>query len=118
VPITVSIVNADSIALYVTVRDLLAGVAPPVLPPTLIEPQGSGDPQSLGIPISVLSDDAGKGKIRWSAQDTDGAPVGQDTAAVKDKAAVDISREAPGPRDRRQQRYRVRRRSPSKVKLD
>jgi hypothetical protein len=92
VPITVSIVNADSIALYVTVRDLLAGVAPPVLPPTLIEPLGAGDPQSLGISISVLSDDAGNGKIRWSAQDTDGVPVRQDMVAVKDGAAVDISR--------------------------
>src|SRR3977135_791882 len=82
--ISVKIENAGSADLFVTVRDLKAGVTPPVLPPTLLAAKG---PE---LAICVLADERGNGKIRWTAQDTNGVESGQDTVDVKNDDTVRV----------------------------
>ena len=67
--ITINIVNHGSIMLQVTVRDLLAGAVPPVLPPTWIEPK------SPAIPLHVEARDNRHGSVRWSAQNEATSPA-------------------------------------------
>jgi hypothetical protein len=84
--VTVNISNGGSVKLLVTVRDLKAGVVPPVLPSTWIEPQ------SPEIPLYVQAGDDGRGKIRWSAQNSAGVEIGAATVDVDDRAVVDVGK--------------------------
>lgn len=84
--ITFNIVNNGSIKLQVTVRDLLAGAVPPVLPPTWIEP---GSPPK---PLLVEAEDNGCGRVRWSAQNEAGVETGAAIVDVDPKTVIDVGR--------------------------
>jgi hypothetical protein len=82
----INLVNADSIKLYVSARDLLLPPSSPVmLPPTPLNP---GD----RIAASPQVDENGRVEIQWFAEDTDGDLVAEATVSANDGGDVQVSR--------------------------